>query len=128
MYQTKCGFNIGCPQICFSRFCQKFYIIFLSLNSHQFSTKGANLKKGIRYMTDRYGYPYSNVPNRRPCTFINFEKKKSPLYGLILVCKFIDFKKKFPPARLFHPARLLVLVCSKFHSTLGRLKELGISI
>ena len=38
-------------------------------------------------------------------------RKKSPLHGLILVCTFIDFEKKFPPARLFHPARLLVLVC-----------------
>ena len=56
------------------------------------------------------------MPNRRAFTFINFEKK-IPLYGLILVCTFIDFEKKFPPARLFHPARLLVLVCSKFHST-----------
>ena len=37
-------------------------------------------------------------------------RKKSPLHGLILVCTFIDFEKKFPPARLFHPARLLVLV------------------
>ena len=43
-------------------------------------------------------------------------RKKSTLHGLILVCTFIDFEKKFPPARLFHPARLLVLVCSKFHS------------
>jgi hypothetical protein len=42
-------------------------------------------------------------------------RKKSPLHGLILVCTFIDFEKKIPPARLFHPARLLV--CSKFHST-----------
>ena len=37
-------------------------------------------------------------------------RKKSPLHGLIWVCTFIDFEKKFPPARLFHPARLLVLV------------------
>ena len=37
-------------------------------------------------------------------------RKKSPLYGLILVCTFIDFEKKFPPARLFHPARLLLFV------------------
>ena len=44
-------------------------------------------------------------------------RKKFPLYGLILVCTFIDFEEKFPPARLFHPARLLILVCSKFHST-----------
>ena len=44
-------------------------------------------------------------------------RKKSPLYGLISVCTFIYFEKKFPPARLFHPACLLVLVCSKFHST-----------
>jgi hypothetical protein len=36
--------------------------------------------------------------------------KKSPLHGLILVCTFIDFEKKNPPARLFHPARVLVLV------------------
>ena len=43
-------------------------------------------------------------------------RKKSPLYGLILVCTFIDFEKKFPPARLFHPARLLVFVCLRFHS------------
>ena len=40
-------------------------------------------------------------------------RKKSPLHGLILVCTFIAFEKKVPPARLFHPARLLVLVCSK---------------
>ena len=26
--------------------------------------------------------------------------KKSPLYGLIWVCTFIDFEKKIPPARL----------------------------
>ena len=44
-------------------------------------------------------------------------RKKSPLYGLISVCTFIYFEKKLPPARLFHPACLLVLVCSKFHST-----------
>ena len=31
-------------------------------------------------------------------------RKKIPLHGLILVCTFIDFEKKFPPARLFHPA------------------------
>ena len=42
-------------------------------------------------------------------------RKKSPLHSLIWVCTFIDFEKKFPPARLFHPARLLL--CSKFHST-----------
>ena len=86
---------------------------------------------------------YSSVPNRRACTFINFEekipparpylalhvycfweknpparlffcvykgicparllilRKKSPLHGLIWVCTFIDFEKKFLPARLF---------------------------
>ena len=37
-------------------------------------------------------------------------REKSPLHGLILVCTFIDFEKKFPPARLFHPARLLLFV------------------
>jgi hypothetical protein len=35
-------------------------------------------------------------------------RKNPPLHGLILVCMFIDFEKKIPPARLFHPARLLV--------------------
>ena len=35
-------------------------------------------------------------------------RKKSTLYGLILVCTFINFEKTFLPARLFHPARLLV--------------------
>ena len=44
-------------------------------------------------------------------------RKKSPLQGLILVCTFINFEKKFPPACLFHPARLLLLAWSKFHST-----------
>ena len=34
-------------------------------------------------------------------------RKKSPLHSLILVCTFIDFEKKFPPARLFRPACLL---------------------
>ena len=33
-------------------------------------------------------------------------RRNSPLHGLILVCTFIDFEKKFPPARLFRPARL----------------------
>ena len=37
-------------------------------------------------------------------------RKNFPLHGLIWVCTFIDFEKKFPPARLFHPACLLVLV------------------
>ena len=36
-------------------------------------------------------------------------KKKSPLHGLISVCTFIIFEKFYPPARIFHPARLLVL-------------------
>jgi hypothetical protein len=36
-------------------------------------------------------------------------RKNYPLHGLILVCTFIDFEKKLPPARLFHPACLLVL-------------------
>ena len=44
-------------------------------------------------------------------------RKKSPLHGLILVCAFIDFEKKFPPARLFYPARLLVLVCMYEHTS-----------
>ena len=35
-------------------------------------------------------------------------RKKSTLQSLILVCTFIDFEKTFPPARIFHPARLLV--------------------
>jgi hypothetical protein len=67
---------------------------------------------------------YSSVPNRRACTFINFERKNPPctvlfwsarllilrknspctsipsyVNGLILVCTFINFEKKFPPAR-----------------------------
>ena len=37
-------------------------------------------------------------------------REKSTLYGLILDCTFIDFVEKFPPVRLFHPARLLILV------------------
>ena len=37
-------------------------------------------------------------------------REKSTLYGLILDCTFIDFEGKFPPVRLFHPARLLILV------------------
>ena len=35
-------------------------------------------------------------------------RKNFPLHSLILVCTFIDFEKKFPPARLFHPARLFI--------------------
>ena len=34
-------------------------------------------------------------------------RKNSPLHDLISVCKFIDFEKKFPPARLFCPASLM---------------------
>ena len=41
-------------------------------------------------------------------------RKNSPLHGLILVCTFIDFEKKFFPARLFHPARLLLLAYGYF--------------
>ena len=37
-------------------------------------------------------------------------RKNFPLHGLILVCTFIDFEKRFPIACLFHPALLLVLV------------------
>ena len=61
----------------------------------------------------RFRYPF------QPWLVLNLLilRKNSPLHGLILVCTFIDFEKKFPPARLFHPACLLVLVCSKFHST-----------
>ena len=43
---------------------------------------------------------YSSVPNRRACTFINFEKKfppARPYLGLHVYC----FWKKNPPARLF---------------------------
>ena len=32
-------------------------------------------------------------------------REKSPLYGLIWVCTFIDFEKISPPARLFYPAQ-----------------------
>ena len=48
-------------------------------------------------------------------------RRNSPLHGLILVCTFIDFEKKFPPARLFHPARLLVMVlpCQIWKRELG---------
>ena len=35
--------------------------------------------------------------------------KKFPLHGLILVCTFINFEKFYPPARIFHPACLLML-------------------
>ena len=54
----------------------------------------------------RFRYPF------QPWLVLNLLilRKNSPLHGLILVCTFIDFEKKFPPARLFHPARLLVLV------------------
>ena len=54
------------------------------------------------------------IPKQYQSILINFEKKKSPLHGLILVCTFIDFEKKFFPARLFHPARLLLLACGYF--------------
>ena len=43
-------------------------------------------------------------------------RKKSSLHGLILVYTFINFEKKFPPAHLFHPARLLLMVDKKFFS------------
>ena len=45
---------------------------------------------------------YSSVPNRRACTFINFEKKfppARPYFGLHVYW----FWEKIPPARLFHP-------------------------
>ena len=59
---------------------------------------------------------YSSVPNRRACTFINFEKKfppARPYFGLYVYW----FWENIPPARLFHPmwtalfwsARLLIL-------------------
>ena len=52
---------------------------------------------------------YSSVPNRRACMFINFEKKfppAQPYLGLHVYW----FWEKIPPARLFHPARVLVFV------------------
>ena len=42
------------------------------------------------------------------CTLVY--RKNSPLHGLILVCTFIDFVKKIPPARLLCPARLLFFI------------------
>ena len=45
---------------------------------------------------------YSSVPNRRACTFINFEKIFPPArsyFGLHVYW----FWEKIPPARLFHP-------------------------
>ena len=58
---------------------------------------------------------YSSVPNRRACTFINFEEKippARPYLALHVYC----FWEKNPPARLFFcvykgicPARLLIL-------------------
>ena len=58
---------------------------------------------------------YSSVPNRRACTFINFEEKippALPYFGLHVYC----FWEKNPPARLFScisigicPANLLIL-------------------
>ena len=53
---------------------------------------------------------YSIIRNRRACTFISYEKNSpctsipSHVYGLILVCTFINFEKKFP----LHG---LILVC-----------------
>ena len=42
-----------------------------------------------------------------PKVFYIMLRKKSLLQGLILVCRFIDFGEKFPPARLFWPAHLI---------------------
>ena len=77
---------------------QKFYI------EKNLSSKSSNL-----------WYVYSSVPNRRACTFINFEEKippARPYLALHVYC----FWEKNPPARLFFcvykgicPARLLIL-------------------
>ena len=42
-----------------------------------------------------------------PKVFYIMLRKKSLLQGLILVCRFIDFGEKFPPACLFWPAHLI---------------------
>jgi hypothetical protein len=50
---------------------------------------------------------YSSVPNRRACTFIDFEKKNPPPHGLILPCAFIVFDKKIP-LHVYFPAFIMV--------------------
>ena len=54
--------------------------------------------------------------------------QNSPLHSLILVCTFIDFEKKFPPAHLFHPARLLLLVCGYLGILWNTLEYFGIAL
>ena len=64
---------------------------------------------------NQQNHMYSSRPNRRACTFINFEKKippARPYFGLHVYC----FGEEKKPARLFSsmcigicPARLLVL-------------------
>ena len=93
-------------------------MIFIKINSLGERFLTTLISKTLFQNQVQFFSDYSSVPNRRACTFINFERKKSTLHGLILVCTFIDFEKKFPPARLFHPARLLGLLCSNISQLL----------
>ena len=44
---------------------------------------------------------------------------KSPLHGLIWVCKFIDFEKKIHPARLFGPQ----FICDQLQNKVIQVKN-----
>ena len=49
---------------------------------------------------------YSQVSNKRACSFINFQHF-APSARFFPPCSFINFQKNFHPARLFHPCSII---------------------
>ena len=81
------------------------------INFDEKKEKSHSMLRGDSYKIEeaKWIYTYSSVPNRHAYTFINFEKKHSPArpyFGLHIYW----FGEKIPPACLFYPGCVLVLV------------------
>ena len=93
------------------------YCWYLYVQNFTHDTYGITDKKGPYYKFELFSFKNSTLLLHLHlsilgfyqvlCTFNDFPDKKSTLHGLILVCTFIDFEKKFPPARLLCPTRLM---------------------
>ena len=56
--------------------------------------------------SETIAYWYSQVSNKRACSFINFQHF-APSARFFPPCSFINFQKNFHPARLFHPYSII---------------------
>ena len=57
-------------------------------------------------VVDHNFWLYSQVSNKRACSFINFQHF-APSARFFPPCSFINFQKNFHPARLFHPCSII---------------------